>query len=114
MPMRHVQVDYEVKCKCMHGPPFDTNPLARMWRLVTTSWILVSSFLEYVKLVELWYKVVGNVEDESCFSTLAFMKSKLRNKLTTHLPLVLHMFAQHFYTINNFPYEECIDQWRCP
>jgi hypothetical protein len=37
---------------CME-PPFDTNPLTRMLRLVTTSQILVFSFLEYVKLVEL-------------------------------------------------------------
>jgi hypothetical protein len=59
-------------------------------------------------------QVIGNVEDESCFSTLAFMKSKLHNILTTHLPLVVRMFAQHVYTINNFSYEECIDQWRCP
>jgi hypothetical protein len=91
------------------APPFDTNPLTRMWCLVTTSQILVSNFLEYVKLVELpMVQVVGSVEDEPCFSTLAFMKSKLCNRLTTHLPLVVHMFAQHFYTIYNFPYEECI------
>ncbi len=99
----------------MHGPPFDTNPLTKMWHLVTTSWILVSNFLEYVKLVKLaMVQVVGNVEDESCFSTLAFKKSKLRNRLTTHLPLVVRMFAQHFYTINNFLYEKCIEQWKCP
>jgi hypothetical protein len=33
------------------------------------------------------------------------MKSKLCNRLTTHLPLVMHMFVQHFYTKHNFPYE---------
>lgn len=58
-------------------------------------------------------QVIGSVEDERCFFTLAFMKSILCNKLTTHLPLVVHMFAQHFYTIQNFPYGECIEQWRC-
>jgi hypothetical protein len=66
-----------------------------------------------VKLVELaTVQVIGRVEDGRCFSTLAFMMSKLRNKLTTHLPLVVRMFAQHFYTIQNFPYGECIEQWR--
>jgi hypothetical protein len=79
------------------APPFDTNLLMRMWCLVTTSQILVSNFLEYVKLVELtMVQVVGSVEDEPCFSTL---ESKLHNRLTTHLPLVVRMFAQHFYTI---------------
>jgi len=66
-----------------------------MWHLVTTSQILVFSFLEYVKFVELtMLHIIGSVEDEKCFSTLAFMKSKLRNKLTTHLPIVVRMFAQ--------------------
>jgi hypothetical protein len=37
---------------CM-APPFDTNPLTKMWHLVTTSHILVYNFLEYVKLVEM-------------------------------------------------------------
>jgi len=36
---------------CM-APPFYTNPLIGMWRLVTTSWVLVCNFSEYVKLVE--------------------------------------------------------------
>jgi hypothetical protein len=78
-------------------PPFDINPLTKMWHLVTTSQILVSSFLEYVKFVELvMIHIIGNVEDEKYFSTLAFMKSKLRNKLTTHLLIVVCMFAQQF------------------
>ncbi len=37
---------------CM-APPFDSSPLTKMWCLVTTSWVLSSSFLEYLKLVEL-------------------------------------------------------------
>ncbi len=35
------------------APPFDLNPLTKMWCLVTTSQVLSSSFREYVKLVEL-------------------------------------------------------------
>jgi hypothetical protein len=35
------------------------------------------------------------------FSTPTFMKFKLHNRLTTHLPLVVHMFVQCFYTIHN-------------
>ncbi len=94
-------------------PPFDINPLTRMWRLVTTSWILVSSFPMYFKLVELaMVHIIGSVEDERCLSTLAFMKSKLRNKFNIHLPIVVHMLAQQLYTLKNFPYVECIEQWR--
>jgi hypothetical protein len=37
---------------CM-APPFDLNPLTKMWCLVTTSRLLSFNFLKYVKLVEL-------------------------------------------------------------
>jgi hypothetical protein len=87
---------------CMK-PPFHTNPLTHMWHLVTTSWILVSSFLEYVKLVKLtMVQIVYNVEDERCFSTLAFMKSKLYDMLTIHLPIVVCMLHNSFIHWKNF------------
>jgi hypothetical protein len=67
--------------------------------LVITSQVLVYSFPNYVKLVEMaMVQIMGSVEDERCFFTLAFMISKLRNGLITHLPLVVRMFAQRFYT----------------
>jgi hypothetical protein len=81
-----------------------------MWHLVTSFQILVSSFLKYVKSAELaMVQIISNMEDEKCFSTLAFMKSKLRNKLTTHLPIVVRMFTQQFYTLENFAYVKCIE-----
>jgi hypothetical protein len=57
-------------------------------------------------------QIVGNVKDERCFSMLAFMKSKLHNRLTTHLPLVVQMFAQWFYTLQKISYAKCIEQWQ--
>ncbi len=40
---------------------------------------------EYFKVVNIvTTQVIGLVENEKCFSTLAFMKSKLRNKLVNH------------------------------
>jgi len=41
--------------------------------------------------------VMGSVEDEICFSNLRFTKSKLKNRLTTHLDLVVMMFTQKFF-----------------
>ncbi len=77
---------------------------------MTTSQNFVSRFFKYVKLVELAIiLVVGNVEDERYLSTLAFMKSKLHIRLTTHLSLVVFMFAQHFYNIQNFPYKKALN-----
>jgi hypothetical protein len=60
---------------CM-APPFDINLPTKMWRLVTTSHILITSFPKYVKLAKLaMVQVVGNVEDERCLFILVFMKS---------------------------------------
>jgi hypothetical protein len=55
-------------------------------------------------------QIIGLVEDECTFNTLSFMKSKLKNRLTNHLDLVIHMFSQHFYTFENFPYDVAIQE----
>jgi hypothetical protein len=97
----------------MHGSTFSHQSSDPNVVLVTTSWVLVCSFPKYVKLAKMaMVQKVGSVENERCFSTLLFMKSKLHNKLITHLPLVVRMFAQRFYTLQNFSYVECIEQWR--
>jgi hypothetical protein len=55
--------------------------------------------------------IMGSVEDERCFFNLRFMKSKLRNTLTTHLDLVVKMFAQKFFTLNTFPFVVAMSSW---
>jgi hypothetical protein len=42
------------------------------------------------------------------FSSLAFMKSKVYNKFTIHLQIVVRMFAQQFYSLENFPYAKLL------
>jgi hypothetical protein len=55
------------------------NLIFRLWRILSTSKVL-SSFPEYFKLVKIaMVQVLGSVEDEQCFSSLAFCKSKLWN-----------------------------------
>jgi hypothetical protein len=67
---------------------------------------------EYIKVAELAVvMVLGSVQDERTFSTLTFMKNKLRNRLTTHLELVVSMKMQNFYTLDNFPYGDAYDSW---
>jgi hypothetical protein len=51
---------------------------------------------------------MGFVEDDRIFSTLMFMKTRLQNKLSEHLDLVVRMFAQPFYTVDTFPYDDAI------
>jgi len=55
--------------------------------------------------------VLGNVEDEQNFSTLSFTKNKLRNRLITHLDLVVCMCVQFFYSLENFPFVAVIKTW---
>jgi hypothetical protein len=44
--------------------------------------------------------IMGNTKDERCFKILRSMKSKSKNMLTTHLDLVVKIFAQKFFTLN--------------
>jgi hypothetical protein len=66
---------------------------------------LQHQLLEYFALAELFVVIIlGNVEDEHCFSTLFFLKSKLHNRLIKRLNLVARMFAQEHYVLNSFPF----------
>ncbi len=53
-------------------------------------------------------QILGLVEGERTFSNLAFMKSKLFNKLTTHLDLCVPMFTQNVYNVSIFPYDAAL------
>jgi hypothetical protein len=57
-------------------------------------------------------KGCGYVEHERCFVNLNFIKSKSYNQLTTHLTLVVIMFVQQFYMLENFPYLEVVVSWK--
>jgi hypothetical protein len=41
--------------------------------------------------------IMGVVEDERCLFNMGFIKSKLRNRLITHLDLVVKMFISSLY-----------------
>jgi hypothetical protein len=55
--------------------------------------------------------VLGSVEDEQVFSIVAFLKTKVRNRLVDHLPLVVNIFGQTHLTLENLPYDKCIADW---
>ncbi len=61
--------------------------------------------LKYFKVAKIaTSQLIGSMEGTRCFSTLVFMKSKLRNRLIDHLDLVVCKFAHKFYSLENFPY----------
>ena len=89
------------------------NPLTRLWRRIETNGLLRQKLSEYLKIAELAVvTVLGSVEDERTFSTLNFMKNKLRNRLSTHLPVVVGMHAQDFFSLSDFPYDAAYEEWR--
>jgi hypothetical protein len=56
--------------------------------------------------------VLGSVEDERCFSSLTFLKDRLRNRLVSeHLGVVLRMHGHRLFTLQNFPYDDCFQTW---
>jgi hypothetical protein len=94
--------------------PFHVNPLIRLWHTLEASRILQQSFLEFFKLVEIVVvQVLGSMEDERTFSTLSFMKSKLKNHFNEHLHTIVGIYSQTFYTLNTFLYDKAdFDDWK--
>ena len=69
-------------------------------------------FSEYFNLAEVAIMhVLGNVEDERCFSSLSFLKDKSRNSLDVHLPLVVGMYSQKLFTLETFSFDATFDAW---
>jgi hypothetical protein len=56
--------------------------------------------------------MLGLLENEKCFSTLNFMKTKLKNQLGEHLNNVVHMYFQKFYIKETFPFQKKTTNWR--
>ena len=99
--------------KIMEGDVKTLNPLTKPRRVVDTSSMLRHGLSEHLKLAKIaTILVLGSVEDKRMFSTLSFMKDKLRNRLQTHLLLVVSMHAQNFYDITTFPYGEAYNDWK--
>lgn len=93
-------------------PPFDMNPLTRVWRVLDGNNTLTQSFSEFIKLAELAVThVIGSVEDERLFSAVKFLKSKLRASLDDHLQVAVGMYAQRIFTLESFPYQKVFDDW---
>jgi len=93
-------------------PPYDVNPLMKVWRMLDSNNNLTQNFGEFLKLAEIAIvHVIGSVEDKRCFSSVGFLKSKLRNNLDEHIQVVLGMHFQRVYTLENFPYQVVFDEW---
>ncbi len=92
---------------------FDSNLMTKFQVTISNNVLFTQQPNEYLKLVEI--AVVSTlefVEEERTFSTHAFMKDKLHNRLGLHLDTTICMFAQKFYTQESFPYQEATTAWK--
>jgi hypothetical protein len=99
-------------CRTAMLPPFDANPLTKVWRVLDSNNSLTQNFSEFLKLAEMAVvHVLGSVEDERTFSSVGFLKSKVRNNLEEHIQVVVGMYSQRIFTLESFPYEKVFDEW---
>ncbi len=52
------------------------------------------------------------MKDEWTFSTLAYIKNKLKIHLTMHLDMVIKMYAQKLYSLGTFLFYIIIWDWQ--
>jgi hypothetical protein len=99
--------------QAMLEAPFDINPVSCLWRMLHANIALVGQFPEYIRLAQIaLVHVLGSVEDERCFSSLTFLKDKLQNRLASdHLSVVMGLYGQQVYNLENFPYDDCFHTW---
>ena len=85
------------------------NPMTKLWRRFDANSALSTLFLEYIKLAHIaMIHVLGSVEDERAFSSISFLKDKLRNRLDgDYLGLVVEKHNQSVFNLTSFPYDEC-------
>lgn len=82
------------------------------WRLMSSTPYWRESISEFEKLAEIAMVMVGgSVQDERAFSHMNYLKNKLRNRLNAHLELCMRLYAQPFYTLQNFPFPAAFDHW---
>jgi hypothetical protein len=55
--------------------------------------------------------VLEDNEDKRCLFVLSFIKNNIKNMFTTHLDLVVCMYAQKIYTLKNFTFAIVIKAW---
>lgn len=99
-------------CRAAMEPPYDLNPLTKIWRKITSNGPFVGRFHTYVAVAEITVVMVfGSVKDERIFSTLAFLKLKLINSLNSHLNLVVGIYNEKMFSLKSFPYDATFVEW---
>jgi hypothetical protein len=89
------------------------NPLSLLWLKLSASTYFTGYISEWFKVAKIAVvTVIGSVEDERTFSTLSWMKSRVRNRLNLHLDCTLRLYSQPWWrSVSSFPYQIAMDHW---
>ena len=91
--------------------PNEEGAVTKLWKTFGERNHVRESILEYFKLTDLCLTMIlGLVEDERFFSTLGFLKSKVRNKLDKKLDNCLRLYNSR-YEVEIFPYDRVVNIW---
>jgi hypothetical protein len=68
--------------------PYNVNPMSRLWQNLGCNDLLLSKLSEFMHLAEIVITIIlGSIEDERTFSSLKFIKSRLKNRLEGNLDI---------------------------
>jgi hypothetical protein len=97
----------------MLEPPYDVNPVSKLWQKLGCNGLLFSKLSKFIRLAEIAITtVMGSVDDERTFSSLKFIKSRLRSRLEGNLDTVVRVFSQGYYNLESFSYIDAYKHWR--
>jgi hypothetical protein len=97
----------------MLEPPYNVNPVSKLWQKLGCNGLLLLKLSEFMRLAEIAITtVLGSVEDERTFSSLNFIKRKLRSQLEGNLDTTVRVFSQGYYNLESFPYAYAYNHWR--
>ena len=100
----------------MLEPPYNVNPMSKLWQKLRQklgcNGLLLSKLSQFMYLAEIAITtILGSIEDERTFSSLKFIKSRLRSQLEGNLDTVVHVFSQGYHNLESFPYTDAYNHW---
>ena len=91
----------------MLEPPYNVNHVKKLWQKLGCNGLLLSKLSEFMRLVEIAITtVLDSVKDERTFSSLKFIKSRLRSRLEGNLDILVSVFFQGYYDLESFSYAD--------
>ncbi len=92
--------------------PNEEGVVKKLWKNLGERNQLREAIPKYFKLTNLCLTMIlGSMEDERVFSTLGFLKSKVRNKLDKNLDTCMRFYNSR-YEVESFPYDRAVNIWR--